>query len=120
MSAPNPRPSAFLAIGNDLLCKLHVGFSPSAVNVVKNDGLPMTWRFRQSDISWEYRFEDLRPEEAPQVRGDLPRKGGPVVVHREEDAFDQQLRVQASPNAHQTVQQLRDAFQSEVFALDRH
>ena len=37
MSAPSPRPSAFLGIGNDLLGELRVTFCALAVNIVKNN-----------------------------------------------------------------------------------
>src|SRR6266851_1916205 len=96
MSAPSPRPRAFLGIGNHLPAELCVTLGPLAMNVVKNDGLS---------------------EEATEVRGDLPRKRRSFIIHRQENAFDFEAWIQSSPNAHKRIQQFGYAFESEVFTL---
>src|SRR6202795_170917 len=63
MSAPSPRPSAFLGIGNDLLGELRVAFRPFAVNVVKNDRFTETWCLRKPHIARNHALEDLRSKE---------------------------------------------------------
>src|SRR5467141_1170425 len=88
MSAPSPRPSAFLGIGNDLLGELRVAFSALAVNVVKNDRFSETGCFCKAHIARNHAFEYLRSEETAQIRGNLPGKGGPLIVHGEQDSFD--------------------------------
>src|SRR6267378_2582407 len=88
MSAPSPRPSAFLGIGDNLLGELRVAFRPFAVNVVKNDWFPETGRFCQANIARNDALKDLRTKKTAQIRGNLPRKRGPLVIHGEQDTLD--------------------------------
>src|SRR6267378_2244005 len=120
MSAPSPRPSAFLGIGNNLLGELCVAFRPFAVSVVRNDWFPKTGRFRQANIARNHALKDLRSKKAAQIRGNLPRERCPLVIHREQDTLDLQTWVQCPPNAHQRIQQLRNAFQSQISTLYRY
>src|SRR6202022_793924 len=73
MSAPSPRPSAFLGISDDLLGELYIAFRPLAVYVIQNNRLTEARRFREPYIARNDALENLRPEEAPQVGRDLPR-----------------------------------------------
>src|SRR6267142_5799086 len=100
MSAPSPRPSAFLGIGNNLLGELRVAFRPFAVNVVKNDWFPKTGRFRQANIARNHALKDLRSKKTAQIRGHLPRKRGPFVVHGEQDTLDFKTWIERPPDAH--------------------
>src|ERR1700716_2025135 len=99
MSAPSPRPSAFLGIGNNLLGELRVAFRPFAVNVVKKDWFPETGRFRKANIARNHTVKNLRSEKTAQIRGNLPRKRRPLVIHREQDPLDFQAWIERSPNA---------------------
>src|SRR5690242_13767791 len=74
MSAPSPRPSAFLAIMDHLFRKMRVAFCAFAVRVVKNNRLAEARRFRQADVARNDALEDLRPKESTQVAGDLARE----------------------------------------------
>src|SRR5690348_13576484 len=118
MSAPSPRPSAFLAIMDHLLGQMRVALCPPATRVIKNDRLSEAWCFRQPDVARDDALENLWAEESAQVAGDLAGKRGPIVVHRQQNAFDLQVRVQCAANAHQGIQQFGDAFQGQVFALN--
>src|ERR1700730_13395377 len=81
MSAPSPRPSAFLGIGNDLLGELRIAFCALAVNIVKNDWFTETWCFGQAHVAWNHTLKNLCSKETAQIRGHLPGKRGPLVVH---------------------------------------
>src|SRR5690242_16120969 len=120
MSAPSPRPSAFLGIGNDLLGEMHVTLRPFAMNIVKDDWFSKTWRFGQAHIARNYTFENLCSKETAQVRGNLLRKCGAVVVHCKQDAFDFETRIQGAPNPHQGIQKFGHALKSQIFALNRY
>src|SRR5229473_2577982 len=120
MSAPSPRPSAFLGIGNYLLGELRVPFRPFAMNVVNNDRFPETRRFRQANIARNHALKDLRSKKTAQIRGNLPRKRCPLVIHREQDTLDFKAWIERAPDAHQGIQQLRNAFQGQILTLDRH
>src|SRR5712692_3626218 len=69
--ALRPRPSAFLAIGDDLLCKLNIAFCPSTMYVVEEDWLPVARGLGQAHVSRNDRREYLGTEEAAQIRRDL-------------------------------------------------
>src|ERR1044072_33671 len=111
MSAPSPRPKAFLGIGNYLLGKLCVAFSALTMYVIENNRLTETWRFGQADIARNHTLENLGAKKAAQIRGNLPRKRGPLVIHCQQNAFDLETGIQSSPDAHQRIQQFRYAFQ---------
>src|SRR5258708_2974694 len=104
MSAPSPRPSAFLGIGNDLLGELVVTLSALAMNIVKNDRFPETWGFCQAHIPRNHALKDLCAEETAQIRGGLARKSCPFIIHRKQDAFDFKAWIQSAPDAHERVQ----------------
>src|SRR5437879_3939070 len=120
MSAPSPRPSAFLAIGDHLLGKMRVALCPFAVYIVKNNRLAETGRFRQANIAWDYALEDLAAKERAQVVGYLARERGALVIHGQQNALDFQVGIQRASDAHQRIEQLGYTFQSQVFALDGH
>src|SRR5216684_1769809 len=88
MSAPSPRPSAFLGIGNDLLGELRVAFSALTANIVKNDWFSETWCFCKPYISRYHAFEDLCAKETAQIGGNLAGKSRPLIVHCKQNAFD--------------------------------
>src|SRR5579859_1654669 len=103
MSAPSPRPSAFLAIMDHLFRKMRVTLSPFAVRVVENNRLAEARGFCQPDVARNNALKDLRPKESTQVAGDLARERRAVVVHSEQDAFDFEVRIQRAPDAHQGI-----------------
>ena len=118
MSAPSPRPSAFLGIGNDLLGKLSVAFSALTMDIVKNDRFTKTGRFRQAHIAWNYTLKDLCPEETAQIRGYLAGEAGSFIVHRQQDAFNFQAWTEGAPDAHESIQEFGDAFEGQILALN--
>src|SRR5260370_6837223 len=118
MSAPSPRPNAFLGIGNDLLGELRVAICALAVNVVKNDWLTETWCFRKAYIARNHTLKDLCSKETAQIRGYLLGKGRPLIVHRKQDPFDFEAWIQGAPDTHQRIQQFGNTFQGQVFTLD--
>src|SRR5271169_2687440 len=71
INAPSPRPNAFLAMCDNLLGKLKVGFCASTMNVVEHDRLPVTGGLGKPNVSGDNRFEDLRAKETSQIGGDL-------------------------------------------------
>src|ERR1700743_1333061 len=120
MSAPSPLPKAFSVIEDDLLSKICVSLGPAAVNVVKNDGLAETGRLRKANIARNYRLKDLSAEETAQISGNLARKRGPLVIHRQKNAFDLEFRVECASNPHQRIKKLGNAFESQILTLDRY
>src|SRR5437660_4794856 len=103
MSAPSPRPSAFLAIRYHLFCKMRVAFGPFAIRVVENDGFAETRGFCQANIARNDALENLLPEESVQIVGHLARELRSFVVHGQKNAFDLEVRIQGPPDAHQRI-----------------
>jgi len=56
--------------------------------VVEHDGHAMARSFSQANVTRNDSFEDLGAEETAEIGGDLLGKRSPVVIHREQDAFD--------------------------------
>src|SRR5260370_26839562 len=117
MSAPSPRPNAFLGIGNDLLGELGVTFCALAVNVVKNDWLTETWCFRKTYIARNPTLKDLSSKETAQIRVYLPGKRRPLIVHRKQASFDFSARIQGPPDTHQRIQQFGNTSLCQGFEL---
>src|SRR5208337_2736390 len=72
MSAPSPRPNAFLGIANNLLGELRVSLSSLAVYIIENNRFTKTRRFGKANVARYQALKDLRAEETPQVRSHLP------------------------------------------------
>jgi hypothetical protein len=64
MSAPSPRPKAFLGIGYYLLCKLRVSLCALTVYIIENNRFTEAWCFRKPDISGNQALKDLVAKEA--------------------------------------------------------
>src|SRR5260370_8130005 len=88
MSAPSPRPRAFLGIGNHLPGELCVTLGPLAMNIVENDGLSKAGRLGEANVARDQALEDLRSEQATEVRGDLPRKSPSFTFPRPSNPFN--------------------------------
>ncbi len=119
ISALNPLPNAFLGICDNLLGKLNVAFGAFTMYVVEHYWHAVAWRFCQAYISRNDGFEDLCTEKAAKIGGYLLRECGAVVVHREENAFDGERRIDGAAEAHQRVEKLGYAFEGQILALNR-
>src|SRR5579871_228244 len=73
MSAPSPRPNAFLGIADDLLGKLCIALSALAMDIVENNRFTKTRCFGEPNIAWDHTLEDLCSEEAAEIGRHLPR-----------------------------------------------
>src|SRR6516162_7823282 len=81
MSAPSPRPNAFLGISNYLLSQLRITLCTLAVYIIENNRLTKARRLRQTHVPRNQALKHLRTEETTQVRGYLPRQGRAFVIH---------------------------------------
>src|ERR1700687_2526583 len=83
MSAPSPRPNAVLVIGDSLLCELRISFRAPAVNVIENNRLTETRRFRQPYVARNNALKNLCTKETAKICRHLPRQSRTFVVHGE-------------------------------------
>src|SRR5579859_2520881 len=118
MSAPSPRPNAFLGIADDLLGELGVTLCALAVDIIENNRLTETWCFRKPDVPRNHALEYLRTKEAAQVSRDLAGERRSFVVHREENALNFQRRIEGSPDSHQRIEKLGNAFKGQILTLN--
>src|SRR5579883_2478145 len=88
--------------------------------VVEVDRLAVAGRFGEADVARDDRAQQLVAEVLGQLRRDVVRQVVAHVVHGAQQALDLELRIE--PRAHRLdrVEQARQAFQREVFALDRN
>lgn len=82
------------------------------------DRLPMAGGLGQPDISRNRCLEYHPTVEAPQIRGDRWSEVCSFVVHRQQEAFDPQLRIDCATKSRQGIEEFRNAFERIVFALN--
>src|SRR5258708_25173694 len=104
MSAPSPRPKAFLGIDNYLLGELRVTLGPFTVYIIENNGLTEAWRLGQSYVTRNHTLKNLRTEKASQICGYLAGQGCSLIVHCEQNTFDFQTWIQSTADSHQRIQ----------------
>jgi hypothetical protein len=102
-----------------LLRDAHVGLRADGQHVVQHDRLPEARGLREPDVPGHDGLEDLRAEVLACVGRDLLGEVEPVVVHREEHTVDGQSGVDAPLDQVDGVEELRDALERVVLALER-
>src|SRR5262245_47442141 len=88
--------------------------------VIENNRFTETWRFRKPHISRDQALKYLGAKKASQIRCDLPGEARSLVVHSQQNALNLQARVQSAADAHQCIQKLGYALESQIFALNRN
>ena len=88
--------------------------------VIENYRHPVTRCLGQPNIARNDRFKDFVSKETSQISCYLLREGRPVVVHREEYAFDLESWIYSPAEAHERIQKLRHTLNGEIFALNRY
>src|SRR5208337_1232094 len=71
MSAPSPRPSAFLSISDYLLGQLRIAFSAPTMDIIENNRLTKAWCFGQAHIAWDNALKHMCAEETSEICGYL-------------------------------------------------
>ena len=89
------------------------------MNVIKKDRLTVAGRFREADIPRNPRPVDLLPEMASNLRFHLTSEVVSLVDHRENDALDLEARIELGLHEIHGLDQIREAFEGVVFALER-
>src|ERR1017187_192309 len=122
-SAPIPLPSARrgcsdLLMVEDLFGEFDIAFRPLGSGVIGQDGFAEAGRFGQTDAARDDGPEHLILKEVAKVGGHLTGEVGPVVVHREENAFDTQGMLEGVANPIDGVHEFGDTFQGEKLTLD--
>ena len=86
--------------------------------VVEDDGHAVARCFGQTDIPRNYALEHLRTEETSEIGRDLFRERGAVVIHRQQNSFDCERRVDCAAQSRQRIEQLGNTLEGQEFALN--
>ncbi len=78
----------------------------------------MAWSFCQSYVTRDEGLKHLVPEEPLQVIPNLVGEICPLIVHGQKYPFDRQSRIVGATDSHERVEELGNAFQSKILALD--
>src|SRR5581483_10299904 len=77
----------------------------------------MAWRFCQTNVTRDCRREQLVAEKLLQLGRDLLREVGPIIEHRQQNAFNFDLGIEGTANSLDCVEQLRNSLEREIFRL---
>src|SRR6266404_2146835 len=116
ISALRPRPSGRLVICQNLLCKLQICFGAARFGVVEKYRLTVTWCFCKANVSGNGRVEDEAAIKTSEVCRNCGSQIGAFVIHRQQEAFDLQLRVDDATQTSECIEELGNSFQSVIFA----
>jgi hypothetical protein len=103
-------------MGQDFLCELNVSFGAARSWIIRENRLSKAGSFGETDISRDYRLENLVSEEGSQICLDLPGQIRTIVVHGQENAFNGQLRVEGVLDSADGIHELGDPFKRKEFA----
>jgi len=80
----------------------------------------MAWRLGKANVSGDGSLKDQPAVKAPQVSSDGRCEISALVIHRQQQSLDLQLRVNDATQAGQRVEEFGYAFEGVVFALNRY
>ncbi len=105
---------------NDFRSKPQIGLAAAAFKVVEKHRLAVRGGFGNPHVAREDGVIDLDAHEAAHIGDDLRGKIVARVVHGQDNAMDIKLLVQRLLHLIDGRQELRQTFEGEEFALQRH
>src|SRR5215510_6496647 len=100
--------------------KLQIRFAADAFEIVDQHRLAVGRRLGDAHIARDHGVVDLGSHELPDVGDDLVGQIVAAVKHGQHDAVDRQVRIERSLHLLHGLQQLRQTFEREELALQRH
>ncbi len=101
----------------DFFGEFEMGFGAAGSWVVEDGGFAVAGSFGQTDVAGDGGLIQQLPEEGLEFGGDSLGEVGAVVVHGEDDAFDDEAGIEGLADALDGIEQLADAFEGEVLGL---
>src|SRR5581483_11027070 len=92
---------------------------PARFAIVKIDRQAVARRFGEADVARDDGAQQLVAEMLDELRRDVVAEIVANVVHRAQQAFDFEVRIEARTHRLDRVEQARKTFEREIFALDR-
>ena len=105
-------------LADDLLGKCQVVLAACALCVVEDGRQTVAWTLAEFDISLDDGFEHQFLEMPFHLVIDLVGQTKAAVVHCQQESLDFQMRIEFALDDFDGVEQLADAFEREILALD--
>src|SRR5688500_5908053 len=105
-------------MGHHFVSEVEVRFGSLRLDVIEQYRFPETGRFRQAHAPRHRGAEDLLLEVLTDLARDLLREVHALVHHRQQDTGDVEAGIERTLDAAQRGDELRDAFEREVLALE--
>src|SRR5437588_1686945 len=119
-SAALPFSDHVLRATDEFFGETDVSLAAARTNVVQDNRFAERRSLAEANVARDDRRIDLLGEMGAHFFGDLSREVHPLVVHRQDDPFDIERRIDGVANALDRRQKLRDSLEREVLALHRH
>src|SRR5215475_5417839 len=100
--------------------ELEIGFAADAFEIVDEHRLAVGRRLRDAHVARDHGLVDLAPHELTDIGDDLVRQIVAGVEHGQHDAVDRQIRIERGADLLDGLQKLRQTFEREELALQRH
>src|SRR5262245_55822376 len=91
--------------------EIHVTLGAARFRVVVQNRLPETRTLAQLDVAWDHRLVDLVAVEAPRLLRHLVGEIQSSIEHRQQNAFDHEMRIQMFLNERNRVAELAETFE---------
>ena len=113
------RPQLALALDH-FRRQLQIGFAADALQIINQHRLAVGRRLGDAHVAGDHGVVDLAAHELPHVGDDLVRQIVAGIEHGQHDAVDRQVRIERRAHLLHRLQQLRQTFEREELALQRH
>jgi len=111
---------AILDPHHDLFGELHVTFGSARLGIVEESRFAMAGGFGETDIAGNGRFVEQFAEEVLEFGGNSLGEVGAVVIHGEDDTFDEKAGIQGLADAFDGVEELAYTFEGKILSLHGH
>ena len=87
---------------------------------MEHHGLPVAGCLGEAHVARNHRVEDLARKVAVDLLADLERQARPPIEHREHDALDGKVLIQALAHEPDGLEEMREPLEGVELALERH
>jgi hypothetical protein len=108
---------AILDSHHDLFGELHVAFGSARLGIVEESRLSMAGSFGETNVAGNRRLVEKLAKEVLELGGYALGKVGAVVIHGEDDAFDEKAGIQGLSDAFDGIEELAYTFEGEILGL---
>src|SRR5262245_37030760 len=100
--------------------EIEIRYCARRAKIVEHDRLAVARRFRDPNVSWNDRRQDLVAEMLLHFPLDLARETRPAIEHGQHDTFHSELGIQSLPDVIDGTEDVRQPLHRVVLALERN